>query len=185
MTRPLCRTQGKLHDWGRHPSRLGASRLAPQDDGSEVFDRERHRSRSHLPVDAADRARAHAQHAAHRLFDHHQGEPGLHLRDLRRARPHGGAGHSAAAAYRAARRAGERNPPALSRHASRRATPSSSTIPTRPARTTRPTSPSSRRCSSASGSSPSSATSRTSPTSAARCPAPTAATPPTCSRRGC
>ncbi len=76
---------------------------------------ERHRSRSDLPVDAADRPRAHAQHAAHGLFDHHQGEPGFHLRDLRRRGPHGGAGHPAAAAYRAAGGAGERDPPPLSR----------------------------------------------------------------------
>src|SRR5215468_9950411 len=76
---------------------------------------ERHRSRSHLSVHPADRARAHAQHDAHGLFHHHKGKPGFHLRRLRWRRPPGGAGHPATAAYRAAGGASERDPPALPR----------------------------------------------------------------------
>src|SRR6266436_5483994 len=76
---------------------------------------ERHRPRSHLSIDPADRARAHAQHVAHGLFHHHQGKPGFHLRRLRRRGPHGGARHPAAAPHRPAGGAGERDPPPLPR----------------------------------------------------------------------
>ena len=98
-------------------------------------------------------------------------------------RADGGAGHSPAAAYRTDHRAGARGAPRLSG----RIEPGDAFIVNHPYRACQnhatdvtivsPMFESGR-------SSASSATPRTSPISAARCPAPTAATPPTCSRKG-
>ena len=85
----------------------------------------------------------------HRLLHHRAGVAGRVLRADERQGRGGGAARRAAAAHRRVSGLHRRGDRGVSTTASPKATPSSSTIPTRAAARMRPTSPSSRRCSSA------------------------------------